>query len=140
MRNVFFLALLTLLFVSCAVSAADSPSAAIKIYIDAARVNNVAALRGVMSSGTLAMLDKDAQSQSVTTDELLWRISKAAAANKGAQTETRNEIINGDAATVEIKNQATNAWDKIPLVRENGSWKIALDKYMEDLMKGFEQG
>jgi hypothetical protein len=49
--------------------------------------------------------------------------------------ETRNEKINGDMATLEVKNEKTDKWDPLPFVKENGEWKIALDKFLEDMMK-----
>jgi hypothetical protein len=49
---------------------------------------------------------------------------------------TRNEKIEGDTATVEIKNETTGEFDmKIPLVREDGMWKLARDKYVEEVLK-----
>jgi hypothetical protein len=47
--------------------------------------------------------------------------------------ETRNEKIEGDTATLEVKNAATNDWDKTPFVKEDGKWKLALDKLIDDL-------
>ncbi|MBA4185152.1 MAG: hypothetical protein H0X49_14270, partial [Acidobacteria bacterium] len=37
-------------------------------------------------------------------------------------------------ATVEVKDNSTGNLEKIPFVKEDGVWKVALDKFMEDLM------
>ena len=50
--------------------------------------------------------------------------------------ETRNEKIDGETATLEVKNEKTDKWDTLPFVKENSEWKIALDKFVEDMMKG----
>ncbi len=50
--------------------------------------------------------------------------------------ETRNEKITGDTATLEVKNDKTGKWDTLPFVKENGEWKIALDKFLENMLKG----
>ena len=53
----------------------------------------------------------------------------------GDVVEMRNEKITGETATLEVKNQTTGAWDTIPFVREEGKWKIAFDKLIEEMMK-----
>lgn len=86
------------------------------------------------------MIEKAARAQKVTSDEVLTSMSRQAnAANKEGATETRNEHIEGDAATLELKNPVTGGWDKIPFVKEEGRWKIALDKFMEDILKQTEE-
>ena len=49
--------------------------------------------------------------------------------------ETRNEKITGDTATLEIKNEKTGKWDSLPFVKEDSEWKIAFDKFIENMMK-----
>ena len=47
----------------------------------------------------------------------------------------RNEKIEGDTATIELKNATTNNWQTVPFVKEDGNWKLALDKYLADMQK-----
>lgn len=49
--------------------------------------------------------------------------------------ETRNEQLEGSTAALEYKNTATGTWDKVYFVREDGSWKIALDESMKAILK-----
>ncbi len=49
--------------------------------------------------------------------------------------DIRNEKISGDTATVEVKNQVLGNYEEMPFVKEDGIWKVALDKFMEDMMK-----
>jgi hypothetical protein len=131
-----FYALAVFIFAACQSAAVNnqplSPTATMKALNDASKKKDVAAIKNLVSKGTLDLLAQTAEQQKTTIDELLSR-------DEGAPfqelPETRNEQINGDTATVEIKNNATNDWETMPFVRENGVWKIALDRFMEDLMK-----
>ena len=44
------------------------------------------------------------------------------------------ESITGDTATVEIKGPA-GEMIKMPMVKEGGQWKLAIDKMLGDMMK-----
>ena len=48
--------------------------------------------------------------------------------------EARNEKITGDTATVELKSQG-DKWETMPFVKEDGQWKLAFDKLMENAFK-----
>jgi hypothetical protein len=55
--------------------------------------------------------------------------------------EMRNEKMEGDTATLEIKNAKTESWETIPFVKEGDEWKIALDKAMREAQqKAFDPG
>ncbi|HEX8421805.1 MAG TPA: hypothetical protein VF634_00240, partial [Pyrinomonadaceae bacterium] len=41
---------------------------------------------------------------------------------------SRNEKINGNDATLEIQDGESGRWDTVTFVKEDGQWKIALDK------------
>ena len=121
---------------ACSSESALTPTATMNSQVAAMQKNDLPAMRSNLSQGTLQMIEKAAQAQKVTSDEVLASMSrKANAANKDALIETRNEQINGAAATLELKNPVTGGWDKIPFVKEDGRWKIALDKFMEDVLK-----
>lgn len=62
-------------------------------------------------------MQKNAATQNTTVDELLSRdvgppITKV--------PEMRNEKIEGDTATLEVKNDATNKFERFPFVKEDG--------------------
>ena len=44
------------------------------------------------------------------------------------EREFRNEVIDGNKATVEEKNVVFGRYDEVILVREDGNWRLALDK------------
>jgi hypothetical protein len=119
---------------ACSLLRGSSPTATFKSFFDASKKKDVPAMKKALSKGTLDMFDKIAKEQNKTTDDLLKDIDKEDKSEK--LPETRNEKINGDTATLEVKNEKTGKWDTLPFAKENGDWKIALDKFLEDMMKG----
>ncbi len=114
-------------------TAANGPSDVLKQYVAASQKQDIAAMKALLSKGSLDLIEKSAQTQGTTTDEILRR--EASVKIKNAP-ETRNEKIEGETATVEVKNETTGSFDMImPFVRENGAWKIARDKYIEEILK-----
>ena len=128
-----FVTLLAIAFVGCnSLPKTDSPTDVLKKFVEASKKKDVETIKQTLSSGTLKMIDESAKKQNTTLDEAL---KKDDGNTLKEMPETRNEQIEGDTATVEVKNPATSDWDKIPFVKEDGKWKIALDKFMQDLMK-----
>jgi hypothetical protein len=103
------------------VAAQSSPTAAMSAYYDAAKKNDGAALKKLVSSASLKML----QNPDVPVERVLVAMN-----NKVPQTrpEIRNEKIVGDRATLEVRRAETNAWDTVIFVHEEGAWKMALDE------------
>jgi len=136
MKIYYVLVLLTaVLLVGCNSNqlSESSPSGVLKQYVAASQKQDIAAMKNLLSKGSLELIEKSAKAQNSTTDELLRKESSVKIQNA---PETRNEKIEGDAATVEVKNETTGEFDmKMPFVKENGLWKIARDKYIEDALK-----
>ena len=128
-------AALTIVFTvtACSLLSGSTPTATFKAFYEASKKKDVAGMKKTLSKGTLDMFDKLAKEQNKTTDDMLKDVDKDDKSEK--MPETRNEKINGDTATIEVKNEKTNKWDPLPFVKENGEWKIALDKFLEDMMK-----
>jgi hypothetical protein len=118
---------------ACSLLNRSTPTATFKAFYEASNKKDVAGMKKALSKGTLDMFDKLAKEQNKTTDEMLKTLDKEDKDQK--MPETRNEKITGDTATLEVKNDKTNKWDTLPFVKENGEWKIALDKFLEDMMK-----
>ena len=132
--NALCAALAVLFTVSaCSLLGGSTPTATFKAFYEASKKKDVPGMKKTLSKGTLDMFDKLAKEQNKTTDEMLKAVDKDDKSDK--MPETRNEKITGDTATLEVKNDKTNKWDPLPFVKENGEWKIALDKFLEDMMK-----
>jgi PBP1b-binding outer membrane lipoprotein LpoB len=111
---------------------ARTPSDTLRALNEATKKKDVEAIKKLLSKGTLALIDKNAATQKTTSDELLTR---DAGATFRELPEIRGEKIEGDTATVEVKPEEGTQNEKIPLVKEDGEWKVALDKYVEDIRK-----
>jgi hypothetical protein len=119
---------------ACSLLNRSTPTATFKAFYEASKKKDAAGMKKSLSKGTLDMFDKLGKAQNKSTDDLLKDVDKDDKSEK--MPETRNEKITGDTATLEVKNDKTEKWDTLPFVKENGEWKIALDKFLEDIMKG----
>jgi hypothetical protein len=118
-----------LLVSACSKSAGSSPTAAARAFYDAAKSKDVKGMKNALSKKSLELMESFAKLENKTLDDSLKENSKLP-----ATFEARNEKITGDTATVELKGQG-DKWDTIPFVKEDGQWKIAFDKAMENSMK-----
>jgi flagellar hook-associated protein FlgK len=106
-----------------------SPTDTLKAYYDAASKKDVAGLKKYLSKGTMNMMEVGAKNMGKSVDDAL----KESAANE-KQTATpkfANEKITGDTATVDITAEGQTI--AMPLVKEGGEWKIAMDKLLENM-------
>jgi hypothetical protein len=99
---------------------------------EAGRVKNTAALKSIVSKASLAMMEANAKKQNTTVDDLLGRGNTE---DYEELPEMRNETITGSTATVELKDKTADNWRTMPLVKEDGVWKVAIDKFIETRMK-----
>jgi hypothetical protein len=90
-------------------------------YYDALKKKDDAALRKVVSADTLKTWEADMKEEKKTSlTAFLTEIEPAPA----TPVEVRNEKIEGDSATAEIKGGSYANWTPFKFVRENGQWKI----------------
>jgi hypothetical protein len=122
---------------ACSLLSGSTPTATFKKFFEASKKKDVAGIRNALSKGSLEMFDKFAKQQNKTMDEMLKDVDKDSKAEK--MPETRNEKIDGDTATLEIKNEKTGKWDTLPFVKEEKEWKIAFDKFIENVLKDLQK-
>ncbi len=129
---------IVILLVACAVGACklnSSPTATFKAFYEAQKKKDVPAMKKTLSKGSLAMIEKGAKEQNKTVDQALTEGLEKPGGSTDKMPESRNEKIDGDNATLEVQNEETKKWDKVYFVKEEGDWKLALDKTVEELMK-----
>jgi hypothetical protein len=131
--SIAFLALS--LFVGACSKAGSSPTATAKAFYDATKAKDVQGMKNTMSKGSLAMMESFAKMGGKSLDEML----KDPQSPPPGTFEARNEVITGDTATLELKDEK-GKWDKLPFVKEDGQWKIALDKAFEQGMNEMSPG
>ncbi|HEX9963036.1 MAG TPA: hypothetical protein VGB00_19035 [Pyrinomonadaceae bacterium] len=111
-----------------------SPTRTMKNFVEASMKKDVEGVKNSLSSGSLKMMEGLAKMQGKTLDQTIKE--GEAGENEYKQVpETRNEKIEGDTATLEVKNEKTGEWDMLYFVRETDEWKIALDKSIEEMFK-----
>ena len=112
----------------------DTPLETLKAYTTAIKQKDTTAMKLLLSDASIKMAEAEAKSRNVTLDEIIKRETLFDQTQR--TVEFRNEKIDGDKATIEMKD-SYNAWNTVPFLRENGIWKIdkqtAADVMMQDL-------
>jgi len=112
-----------------------SPSATFKTYFEAQKKKDIPAMKQTLSKTSLAMMEASAKEQGTTLDKMIQGQLENPSSKIDKMPETRNEKITGDNATVEIHNEEANRWDIMYFVKEDGAWKIALDRTIEEMLR-----
>jgi predicted Rossmann fold nucleotide-binding protein DprA/Smf involved in DNA uptake len=107
-----------------------TPTDALKAYIDAASKKDVAAMKSHLSQGTLKLMEDGAKAMNKNLDDML-KDESGQMPPEAANIKYSNEKVNGDTASVDMTAQGQTA--TMPLVKENGEWKLALDKFIQDM-------
>ena len=113
-----------------------SPLKTLQTYQKAMKAKDAATMKLLLTDESLKMLEQEAKSQNSTVDEVVKRETLF---SEGQKTiEFRNEKIDGETATIEVKN-TFDQWDTVPFRREGGQWKIDkkgyADRIMQDIMR-----
>jgi hypothetical protein len=139
MRPSLFIILISLvvLAVACAgESRPETPIETFKAYINAAKQKNTTRMKLLLSADSIKMHEQEAKAQNVTLDDIVKRETLF---NEGQKVvEFRNERIDGESATLEVKN-SFGTWETIPFVREDDEWKIDKKGYADRLFQDVEQ-
>lgn len=127
----FVLACLTL--AACAGNPKPStPLDTLKAYTLAIKKKDTTRMKLLLSDATIKMHQQEAKEQNVTLDEIVERETLFSPEQKTA--EYRNESIEGDKATIEVKN-SYGVWDKINFVKEDGVWKIDKQAFVNPILE-----
>ena len=112
----------TLLAAGCSKSGGATPTATAKAFYDAAKAQDVKTVKSLMSKKSLELLEAFAKMGDKSLDDFLKETSQMPPA-----FEARNEKVTGDTATLEVKDNG-DKWDTLYFIKEDGQWKIAIDK------------
>ena len=91
----------------------------------------------LLSSESIRMHEQEAKSQNLTLDDVVKRETLFSEGQK--VVEFRNERIDGERATLEVKN-SFGTWETVPFVREDNEWKIDKKGYADQLQQDVDQG
>jgi hypothetical protein len=91
----------------------------VRAYYDALKKKDDAALKKVMTQEFVQRLESEMKSEG----EKSLAIYAASLENLKEQIEVRNEKIEGDTATAELKGGPYKTWTAFEFAKENGEWK-----------------
>ncbi len=112
---------------ACKKGAGSSPTATFRAYVEAVQHKDTDGVKKTFSKGSLAFFERAAKAQNKSVDEML-KTGITDEVASAAAPEMRNEKIEGDSATLEVKDNKSGKWETVPFVKEEGQWKIALEK------------
>lgn len=115
----------------------DTPVETFKTYINAVKQKDTTRMKLLLSSESIKMHEHEAKSQNVTLDDIVKRETLFSEGQK--VVEFRNEKIDGEQATLEVKN-SFGTWETVPFVREDNEWKINKKGYADQLQQDVDQG
>ncbi len=123
---------LALLATACGGGAGSSPTATVKAFYEAAKARDAAGIKKTMSKASLELMERAAKASNKNLDDVLKQSSSLM---QETSFESRNETITGDTATLEVGN-GKGKWESIPFVKEDGQWKLAFDKSLQQGVGG----
>lgn len=118
-------------------AAALSPTDVFKSQNEARKNKDAATMKQNLSRASLALVEQSAKEDKMSVDE--WLTVEEEGAEEAEAFQTRNEKIEGDTATIEISLSGSEDWATMPFVKEDGRWKLAMDKYLANIEKEFEE-
>jgi hypothetical protein len=129
----FIILILAISLVGCSFTRkASTPLEALQTYTVARKKKDVSGMRSILSKGSIKMLEDEAKSQNRPLDEVI--INDTLFPETVTSVQFKDEKIDGETATIEVKNQF-GMWDRVPFILENGTWKIAKERYADELLK-----
>jgi hypothetical protein len=139
MRNWLILLVLVISAASFACSEDTKPATPLetfKTYTKAIKKKDITAMKLLLSRETLKLHEQEARAQGITVDDVVKRETLF---NENQTTvEFRNEKIEGDKATLEVKD-SMGFWQKVFFLFEDGEWKIDKKSSADQLMREIEE-
>ena len=104
----------------------STPTETFRAFYEASKKRDADGIKKTLSKSSLKLMEGEAKAQNKNINDLLVTNDPAPA----NMPETRNEKIAGDTATLEVKNDRAGRWVTTEFVKEEGEWKIAVDKML----------
>ncbi|MCB1024364.1 MAG: hypothetical protein KDB79_08240 [Acidobacteria bacterium] len=113
-----------------------TPVETLKAYTTAVKLKDVKMMKMLLSEASLKLHAEQAKAQNVSVDEIVQRETLFSAGQR--VFDYRNEKIDGDKATVEVKNDI-GGWDIVYFVKEAGLWKIDKKGFSDEIINQNEE-
>lgn len=115
---------------------AATPVETFMTYTKAIKAKDTTTMKLLLSDATIRMHQQEAKAQGVTVDDIVKRETLFSESQKSV--EFRNEKIDGEKATIEVKN-SFGSWETLPFVREDGVWKIDKVGFANQMQNDIEE-
>ncbi|MGI8811038.1 MAG: hypothetical protein ACR2IH_00735 [Pyrinomonadaceae bacterium] len=112
-----------------------SPLETFQTYTKAMKQKDTTTMKLLLSSESIKMHEQEAKARGLTLDDVVK--SQTLVGEDQKTVEFRNEKIDGDKSTLEVKTQG--AWVTVPFIREDSVWKIDEKAYTDNMMQDMEQ-
>lgn len=116
--------IIALTLVAACNKSGSSPTATAKAFYEAIKNKDVQGMKKTLSKGSLDALERVAQERGQSVDEIL---SKGPGESFPDTFEAKDETINGDTATLQVKSKG-DKWETFSFIKENDQWKLTFDK------------
>ena len=128
--------LLAASLIACGTQKPATPLETFKTYTKAIKAKDTRTMKLLLSDATMKMHEKEAKAQGVSVDEIVKR--ETLFTQNQTSVDYRNEKIDGDKATLEVKN-SFGSWETVPFVREDGVWKIDKQGYRDQMIMDMDE-
>lgn len=118
--------------ISCGEQQPATPLETYKTYTKAIKKKDAETMKLLLSEASIKMNEQEAKAQGVSVDEVVKR--ETLFTENQRSVEYRDEKIEGDKATLQVKN-SFGSWETVPFVREEGVWKIDKVGQANQMMK-----
>jgi len=115
---------------------AATPLETFKTYTKAQKKKDTTTMKLLLTSETLKAHEQEAKAMGTTVDDIIKR--ESIVGESQTAVEFRNEKIDGERATLEVKN-SFGSWEKIFFLLEGGEWKIDKKGSADNLMREIEE-
>ncbi len=115
----------------------STPLETLKAYTQAIKKKDTTAMKLLLSGASLKMAEQEARAQNRTVDDVVQ--NETLFNENQTELKFRNEKVEGDKATIEVKN-SFGSWDTVPFVREEGVWKIDKQTIANQMLQQNEEG
>jgi hypothetical protein len=135
--QIFLILFLAFWLTACAsTKEPPTPFETLQTYTQAIKKKDVAKMKALLTKASIKMAEDEAKAQNVAVDEIILRETLFSPDQK--TLKFKNEKIEGDNATIEVENPF-GGFDRVPFIKEDGIWKIAKEKYAEEMIKQAEE-
>ncbi len=137
MKLVIKILLGILLLTSCS-SAPEpkTPMETLKLYVAARKKKDAVTMKSLLSKGSIKMSEDEAKASNKPLDEVI--LGETIFPENVTQVNFRNEKTEGENASIEVNNQF-GSFDTISFVKEDDKWKIAKDKFKDNIMQSVDE-